>query len=32
VIMGLCQLAGLVLIVLVRQHMITAPTMGVGKR
>jgi putative spermidine/putrescine transport system permease protein len=32
VIMGLCQLAGLVLIVLVRQRMITAPTMGVGKR
>ena len=32
VIMGLCQLAGLVLIVLVRQRMIMAPTMGVGKR
>jgi putative spermidine/putrescine transport system permease protein len=32
VIMGLCQLAGLALIVLLRQRMITAPTMGVGKR
>ncbi|MDF2972939.1 MAG: transporter permease [Microvirga sp.] len=32
VIMGLCQLAGLVLIVLVRQRMVMAPTMGVGKR
>lgn len=32
VIMGLCQLAGLVLIVLVRQRMVLAPTMGVGKR
>ena len=32
VIMGLCQLAGLVLIVLLRQRLVTAPTMGVGKR
>ncbi len=32
VIMGLCQLAGLLLIVLLRQRMIMAPTMGVGKR
>jgi putative spermidine/putrescine transport system permease protein len=32
VIMGLCQLAGLVLIVLLRQRMVMAPTMGVGKR
>jgi putative spermidine/putrescine transport system permease protein len=32
VIMGLCQLAGLLLIVLLRQRMVMAPTMGVGKR
>jgi putative spermidine/putrescine transport system permease protein len=32
VIMGICQLAGLVLIVLLRQRMVMAPTMGVGKR
>jgi len=32
VVMGICQLAGLVLIVLLRQRMVMAPTMGVGKR
>jgi putative spermidine/putrescine transport system permease protein len=32
VVMGLCQLAALVVIVLLRQRMIAAPTMGVGKR
>ena len=32
VIMGLCQLAALVLIVLVRRRMTIATTMGVGKR
>jgi hypothetical protein len=30
--MGLCQLAGLVIIVFVRQRTVTAATMGVGKR
>jgi putative spermidine/putrescine transport system permease protein len=32
VIMGLFQLAGLVVILLVRQRMVLAATMGVGKR
>ena len=32
IIMGLCQLLGLVIIVFVRQRMVTAATMGVGKR
>jgi len=32
VIMGLCQLAGLVVIVLLRRRMVMAPTLGVGKR
>jgi putative spermidine/putrescine transport system permease protein len=32
VIMGLFQLAGLVVIVLLRRRMVVAPTMGVGKR
>ncbi|XUJ33832.1 carbohydrate ABC transporter permease [Bradyrhizobium japonicum] len=32
VIMGLCQLAALVIIVLVRRRMTIATTMGVGKR
>ena len=31
-IMGLFQLAGLVVILLVRQRMVLAATMGVGKR
>jgi putative spermidine/putrescine transport system permease protein len=32
VIMGLCQLAALIVIVLVRRRMTIATTMGVGKR
>jgi putative spermidine/putrescine transport system permease protein len=32
VIMGLFQLAGLLVIILLRKHMVTAATMGVGKR
>ncbi len=32
VLMGLCQLAGLVVIVLLRRRMVMAATMGVGKR
>jgi len=32
VIMGLCQLAALIIIVLVRRRMAIATTMGVGKR
>jgi putative spermidine/putrescine transport system permease protein len=32
VIMGLFQLAGLLVIILLRSRMITAATMGVGKR
>jgi putative spermidine/putrescine transport system permease protein len=32
VVMGLFQLAGLVVIVLFRRRLVMAPTMGVGKR
>jgi putative spermidine/putrescine transport system permease protein len=32
VIMGLCQLGALLIIILIRRQMITAATMGVGKR
>jgi putative spermidine/putrescine transport system permease protein len=32
VIMGLCQLAALIIIILVRRRMTIATTMGVGKR
>jgi len=32
VVMGLFQLAGLVVIILLRRRMVTAATMGVGKR